>query len=52
TTLVIAHRLATIRQVDRIVVLNQGQIIETGTHHELVQQSGHYQELVRLQMEN
>lgn len=50
TTLIIAHRLATIRKVDRIYVLSEGKIIEQGTHTELLKDSnGFYANLVRLQ---
>ena len=50
TTLIIAHRLATIRKVDRIYVLTDGKIVEEGSHQELVQDaSGIYANLVRLQ---
>ncbi|MDX5338448.1 MAG: ATP-binding cassette domain-containing protein [Cyclobacteriaceae bacterium] len=50
TTLIIAHRLATIRKVDRIYVLNEGKIVEEGSHQELVQEeSGFYSNLVKLQ---
>ncbi len=49
TTLVIAHRLATIREADIIVVLDQGQIAETGSHAELLAKDGIYAELFRLQ---
>lgn len=50
TTLLIAHRLATIRKVDRIYVLTEGKIAEQGTHQELVQDAtGVYANLVRLQ---
>lgn len=52
TTLIIAHRLATIRDVDRIFVLDKGEIVESGTHQELVEmENGFYQNLVKLQME-
>ncbi|MEP7241199.1 MAG: ABC transporter transmembrane domain-containing protein [Devosia sp.] len=49
TTLVIAHRLATIRDADRILVLDQGRLIDQGTHEELVRRGGRYAELARLQ---
>lgn len=48
TALVIAHRLATIRHADRIVVLRDGQVIETGSHAELMQENGLYARLYRL----
>lgn len=46
TTFVIAHRLSTIRNADLIVVLDEGQIIEQGTHEQLMEQSGTYREMV------
>jgi ABC transporter fused permease/ATP-binding protein len=50
TTLIIAHRLATIRKVDRIYVLTEGKIVEQGSHQELMQDAaGIYANLVRLQ---
>jgi ABC-type multidrug transport system fused ATPase/permease subunit len=45
TAIVIAHRLSTIKTADRIVVLNKGEIIEEGTHKELLARAGHYAEL-------
>jgi len=50
TTLVIAHRLSTIRNADLIVVLNEGEIIERGTHDELMQKNGLYKKYYNLQM--
>jgi ABC-type multidrug transport system fused ATPase/permease subunit len=49
TTFVIAHRLATIRRADRILVLDGGRIVQQGTHPELLTQPGLYQELFELQ---
>jgi ABC-type multidrug transport system fused ATPase/permease subunit len=45
TSIVIAHRLSTVRNVDRIIVMRQGQIIEEGNHDSLMAQGGHYAEL-------
>ncbi len=49
TVLVIAHRLSTVRRADRIVVLQQGKIAETGTHDELIAKGGLYHRLYELQ---
>jgi len=49
TTLVIAHRLSTIRSADRIVVLVRGQIVEEGTHEQLLAMNGDYRKLHDLQ---
>jgi ATP-binding cassette subfamily B (MDR/TAP) protein 1 len=49
TTVVVAHRLSTIRNVDSIAVIQQGQVVETGTHEELVAKAGAYASLIRFQ---
>ncbi len=49
TTLVIAHRLATVRNADRILVLEHGQLVEEGTHHELMERNGLYAKLAEMQ---
>jgi len=51
TTLVIAHRLSTVLKADRIVVLEDGQIVETGTHAQLVKENGLYARLAKIQFE-
>jgi len=51
TTLIIAHRLATVKKVDRIIVLDQGRVVETGTPDDLRKQSGLYARLARLQFD-
>ena len=50
TSIVIAHRLSTIQDMDRILVLEQGQIAEEGTHEELLQKKGRYYELYQRSM--
>ncbi|MTH63125.1 ABC transporter ATP-binding protein [Paracoccus shanxieyensis] len=49
TTLVIAHRLSTVRQADKIVVIEAGRVVEEGSHDQLMQQGGAYAALVKLQ---
>jgi ATP-binding cassette subfamily B protein len=49
TTIVIAHRLSTVKQANKILVLENGRIIETGTHADLIQRSGLYARLAKLQ---
>lgn len=49
TTIIVAHRLSTIRDVDTIVVLKNGQVVESGTHAELMSRNGDYVNLVSLQ---
>ena len=52
TVIVIAHRLRTIENTDKIIVLNKGMIAETGTHTELMEKGGIYREMYRLQRES
>jgi ATP-binding cassette subfamily B protein len=50
TTLIIAHRLSTVANVDRVVVLDQGRVVESGTHDELMQTSTFYRQFVQTQL--
>jgi ATP-binding cassette subfamily B protein len=51
TTLVIAHRLSTVQRADRIVVMDQGRVVEEGRHAELVAKGGLYARFAKLQFE-
>jgi ABC-type multidrug transport system fused ATPase/permease subunit len=52
TSLIIAHRLTTILDVDQILVIRRGEIVERGTHTELILQEGYYSKLFHLQFKN
>ncbi|WP_299699111.1 ABC transporter ATP-binding protein [uncultured Tateyamaria sp.] len=52
TTLVIAHRLSTIRSADQIIVMDRGEVMDTGTHQELLDRGGIYADLYRLQFKD
>ena len=52
TTFVIAHRLSTIRRADLILLMDDGRVIERGTHEELMRAGGTYRDMVRRQMES
>jgi ATP-binding cassette subfamily B protein len=49
TSIIIAHRLATIQKADRIIVMEKGEILETGNHQELLRMNGQYKKLFDLQ---
>lgn len=51
TTLIIAHRLSTLRQADRIVVIERGRVTAVGTHEQLLESNAHYRESARIQLE-
>ncbi len=51
TAVIIAHRLSTVKNADKIVVLDRGRIVEEGSHAELVARSGEYYRLVKNQLE-
>ena len=49
TSIIIAHRLATIQNADKILVMDQGRIVESGNHSDLMEQKGYYSRLFELQ---
>jgi subfamily B ATP-binding cassette protein MsbA len=49
TSIVIAHRLSTIQNADEIIVMQKGEIVEQGAHHELLAKNGMYKKLVEMQ---
>jgi len=51
TVIVIAHRLSTITKANKILVFDNGQLIESGTHNELIEKTGHYKKLYDIQFE-
>lgn len=51
TTIIVTHRLSLVRDCDRILVIDEGRVMETGTHEELVEKDGWYARMYRLQME-
>lgn len=52
TSFIIAHRLSTVRNADRILVISDGEVIEDGTHHQLIKQKGHYYRLYTNQFQD
>lgn len=51
TTIVVAHRLSTIMAADKLVVINNGRVVQVGTHHDLIKQDGFYKNLVKYQFD-
>jgi ATP-binding cassette subfamily B protein len=51
TVVVVAHRLSTVKNADQVVVLHKGEIVEQGTHRELIHLKGEYHSLVKNQLE-
>jgi ATP-binding cassette subfamily B protein len=51
TTFIVAHRLSTLRRADKVIVLDKGEIVQTGTHHELFHTEGHFREAAMIQLQ-
>jgi ABC-type multidrug transport system fused ATPase/permease subunit len=51
TTIIISHRVSSVKHSDQIIVLDKGQVIETGSHEDLLKADGYYAELYRKQLE-
>ena len=51
TVVIVAHRLSTVKNADQIIVLDKGEVVELGSHHELTAQKGEYYQLVKNQLE-
>jgi ABC-type multidrug transport system fused ATPase/permease subunit len=49
TTIIVAHRLSSVQDCDKIIVMHQGQVVEQGSHEELLQMGGRYVELLQMQ---
>ena len=49
TTIIIAHRLSTLRRADKIIVLEDGRIVEVGTHNELMERRGKFYDMIQMQ---
>jgi ATP-binding cassette subfamily B protein len=49
TTFIVAHRLSALRRAERVIVLDEGRVVQTGTHAELMRVEGHYRRIAELQ---